>query len=168
MLPFFRIRSYYSGYRESGDPYGTKPEPGRRLAPVARAARRRRIFARLRLGWTHEEIGRAERLSRQRIGQIVRQGPDSRAIGCAKAGADRRAARFPPALGAAPRAVARDDLAAIDLLLRVLDRLDRRSEAAEGSPYCAEIYQRLLAKLDAARRLAEAEAGAATAAETSQ
>src|SRR5580704_2604781 len=52
-----------------------------RLNPYTRALRRERIFSRRRLGWPYAEIAREERLSEQRVRQIViealdRQGAD--------------------------------------------------------------------------------------------
>ena len=42
-----------------------------RLNPYTRALRRERIFSRRRLGWPYAEIAREERLSEQRVRQIV-------------------------------------------------------------------------------------------------
>ena len=50
------------------------PEPRRRLNVVTKAKRRRRIFARLREGWAYDEIAREERVSAERIRQIVSGG----------------------------------------------------------------------------------------------
>ena len=47
------------------------PEPRRRLNVLTKAERRRRIFARLREGWAYDEIAREERVSAERIRQIV-------------------------------------------------------------------------------------------------
>jgi DNA-binding NarL/FixJ family response regulator len=46
-------------------------EPRRRLNVLTKAERRRRIFARLREGWAYDEIAREERVSPERIRQIV-------------------------------------------------------------------------------------------------
>jgi DNA-directed RNA polymerase sigma subunit (sigma70/sigma32) len=43
----------------------------RRLNILTKAERRRRIFARLREGWAYDEIAREERVSPERIRQIV-------------------------------------------------------------------------------------------------
>ncbi|HKN00928.1 MAG TPA: hypothetical protein VJX23_10465, partial [Candidatus Binataceae bacterium] len=45
--------------------------PKRRLTIFGRAARRKRIFARLREGWAYDEIAREERLTAARVRQIV-------------------------------------------------------------------------------------------------
>ncbi len=47
------------------------PEPRRRLNVLTKAERRKRIFARLREGWAYDEIAREERVSAERIRQIV-------------------------------------------------------------------------------------------------
>jgi Mor family transcriptional regulator len=47
------------------------PEPRRRLNVLTKAERRQRIFARLREGWAYDEIARQERVSTERIRQIV-------------------------------------------------------------------------------------------------
>ena len=47
------------------------PEPGRRLNVLTKAERRKRIFGRLREGWAYDEIAREERVSAERIRQIV-------------------------------------------------------------------------------------------------
>jgi hypothetical protein len=47
------------------------PTPGRRLNVLGKAARRKRIFARLREGWAYDEIAREERVSAERVRQIV-------------------------------------------------------------------------------------------------
>ena len=46
-------------------------EPRRRLNVLTKAERRKRIFARLREGWAYDEIAREERVSAERIRQIV-------------------------------------------------------------------------------------------------
>jgi DNA-directed RNA polymerase sigma subunit (sigma70/sigma32) len=46
-------------------------EPRRRLNVLTKAERRQRIFARLREGWAYDEIAREERVSAERIRQIV-------------------------------------------------------------------------------------------------
>ena len=47
------------------------PAPRRRLNIVSKAARRKRIFDKLREGWAYDEIAREERVSAERIRQIV-------------------------------------------------------------------------------------------------
>ena len=47
------------------------PQPRPRLNVLGKAARRKRIFERLREGWAYDEIAREERVSAERIRQIV-------------------------------------------------------------------------------------------------
>ena len=54
------------------------PTPKQRLNPVARVMRRGRIFARLREGWAYDEIAEEERLTPERIRQIVREALERR------------------------------------------------------------------------------------------
>ena len=59
---------------------GQTRTPGRRLNVLGQAARRKRIFARLREGWAYEEIASEERVSAERIRQIVAEILDKRVI----------------------------------------------------------------------------------------
>ena len=54
------------------------PTPKRQLNALARVARRARIFARLREGFAYDEIAREERLTPERIRQIVREALERR------------------------------------------------------------------------------------------
>ena len=54
--------------------------PGRRLNVLGKAARRKRIFERLREGWAYDEIAAEERVSAERIRQIVAEVLDKRVI----------------------------------------------------------------------------------------
>ena len=56
----------------------TTPAPKRRLSALARVARRARIFARLREGWAYDEIACDERLTAERVRQIVREALERR------------------------------------------------------------------------------------------
>jgi hypothetical protein len=47
--------------------------PGRRLNVLGKAARRKRIFARLQEGWVYDEIAGEERVSPERIGRSSRK-----------------------------------------------------------------------------------------------
>ena len=114
---------------------------------AARDLRRLRILASLQADLSFAAIGRA--LSRERVRQIVAKALDEGGAGTKLNHARVQIARLEPALQLAAGAVAEGDLAAIDRLLRVLDRLDRYS-AVEGA---ADSYHeggraRLLAKLN--------------------
>jgi hypothetical protein len=56
------------------------PTPHRRLNVLVKAARRKRIFVRLREGWAYDEIAGEERVSAERIRQIVADVLDKRVI----------------------------------------------------------------------------------------
>lgn len=122
------------------------------LAPsraAARDLRRLRILASLQAGRSYAAIGRAEGLSRERVRQIVAKALDEGGGGSKLDHARVQIARLEPALQLAAGAVADGDLAAIDRLLRVLDRLDRYTavEGAETSEYAGS-REKLLAKLN--------------------
>ena len=100
------------------------------LVPVRRTARQReerriRIMGMVRSGFSYEEIARDERLSRERIRQIVTQSlkTDDRADRVDQARV--QMARLEPALRLAARGVDNGKLSAINPLLKVLDRLDK-------------------------------------------
>jgi hypothetical protein len=56
------------------------PALARRLTAHGRLLRRGRIFARLREGWAYDEIASQERLTAERVRQIVWQALDRRII----------------------------------------------------------------------------------------
>jgi hypothetical protein len=122
------------------------PAPSR---AAARDLRRLRILASLQAGLSDAEIGRAEALSRERVRQIVVKALEEEGAASKLEHARVQIARLEPALRLAAGAVAEGDLAAIDRLLRVLDRLDRYS-AVEGAAASADSggRERLLAKLN--------------------
>jgi hypothetical protein len=100
------------------------------LVPVRRTARQReerriRIMGMVRSGFSYEEIARDERLSRERIRQIVTQSlkTDDRADRVDQARV--QMARLEPALRLAARGVENGKLGAINPLLKILDRLDK-------------------------------------------
>ena len=95
------------------------------LSPAARALRLQRIFARLQEGASYQDIAAEERLSRERLRQIVRA-----ATGRGTARPDHKKmqfARLEPALRLASRGVEEGDKA-IPLLIKLVDRLDRYCE----------------------------------------
>jgi hypothetical protein len=94
------------------------------LSPAARALRLQRVFARLQEGASYQDIAAEERLSRERLRQIVRA-----ATGRGTARPDHKKmqfARLEPALRLASRGVAEGDKAI--LLIKLVDRLDRYYE----------------------------------------
>jgi len=109
----------------------TTPAPKRRLTAVARAMRRARIFARLREGWAYDEIARDERLTAERVRQIVREALERRLPDEDTDHAKLQLDRLRPAMRVATAAVEEGDVRAIAPLLKVLDRLDRYQKTAK-------------------------------------
>jgi hypothetical protein len=116
-----------------------------------RETRRVRILALVQAGWSYADIGREERLSRERVRQIVAQALNDGAADGNLDHARVQIARLEPALRLAARGVADGDLSAIDRLLRVLERLDKYSAVAgvEDARY-EGAHERLMAKINAA------------------
>ena len=123
--------------------------PKRRLTAVGKAARTKRIFARLSEGWAYDEIAREERLSARRVRQLVTDVLDRREVDGDSAHALLQLRRLGPALRAAGEAVAEGDVRAIPPLIKVLDRLDRYQKTASANR--AEIRR-------ASRRLSDGDA----------
>jgi hypothetical protein len=104
------------------------PTPGRRLNVLGKAARRKRIFARLREGWAYDEIAREERVS-----------PD----------AHLQLERLMPALRIVGEAIGRGELKAVAPLIKVIDRLDKHQDTVVAKhSYGPEERQRLLDKVN--------------------
>jgi len=125
------------------------------LVPVRRTARQReerriRIMAMVRSGFSYEEIARDERLSRERIRQIVTQSQDVDKQATRVDYVRLQMARLEPALRLAARGVENGKFSAINALLRVLDMLDRYGAVAEPAhPYREGAHERLIAKINA-------------------
>jgi hypothetical protein len=104
--------------------------------------RLQRIFARLQECASYKDIAAEERLSRERLRQIVRA-----STGRGTARPDHKKmqfARLEPALRLASRGIAEGDAKAIPLLIKLVDRLDRYCEPDlfEGSPLLADLTPR--------------------------
>jgi hypothetical protein len=84
--------------------------PRRRLNIVSKAARRKRIFAKLREGWAYDEIAREERVSAERIRQIVSEVLGKRVIDRGADHAHLQLERPMPALRVAGEAIGRGEL----------------------------------------------------------
>ncbi len=125
------------------------PEPKRRLNVLGRTERTKRIFAHLREGWAYDEIAREERLSAERVRQIVAEVLENRVVDRGEAYAHLQLERLMPALRLAGEAVKRGEIKAIAPLIKVLDRLDKHQATVvakySGDPTARE---RLLAKLN--------------------
>jgi hypothetical protein len=125
------------------------PEPRRRLNIVTKAERRQRIFARLREGWAYDEIAREERVSAERIRQIVADVLGKRVIDRGVDHAHLQLERLMPALRIVGEAIGRGELKAIAPLIKVIDRLDRHQETVVAKySYGPEERQRLLDKIN--------------------
>jgi hypothetical protein len=123
------------------------PKP--RLNVVARSARTKRIFARLPDGWTYDEIAREERLTYERIRQIVSEAIGRRVIDRGSEHAHIQLERLMPALRLASEAVGRGEIKAIAPLLKVIDRLDKHQTTVVAKyTYGPEEREKLLAKLN--------------------
>ena len=106
------------------------PGEKKQLTAFGKAARTKRIFARLSEGWAYDEIAREERLSARRVRQIVSQVLERREVDGEGAHAHLQLGRLGPALRVAGQAVAEGDVKAIAPLIKVLDRLDRYQKTA--------------------------------------
>jgi hypothetical protein len=125
------------------------PEPRRRLNVLTKAERRNRIFARLREGWAYDEIAREERVSAERIRQIVAEVLGKRVIDRGVDHAHLQLERLMPALRIVGEAIGRGELRAIAPLIKVIDRLDRHQETVVAKySYGPEERQRLLDKIN--------------------
>jgi DNA-directed RNA polymerase specialized sigma24 family protein len=111
--------------------------------------RRRRVFARLREGFTYDEIAAEEGVSSARVRQIVSGELQKRAVDSGADHAKLQLDRLAPAVQLGAEAIAAGDIAAINPYLKALDRLDRyQSVASANQVYDDEARQKLLAKIN--------------------
>src|ERR1700723_3116917 len=123
------------------------PEPRRRLNVLTKAERRKRIFARLREGWAYDEIAREERVSAERIRQIVSDVLSKRVIDRGVDHAHLQLERLMPALRLVGESIARGELKAVGPLIKVIDRLDKHQDTVVTKhTYGPEERQRLMDK----------------------
>ncbi len=146
------------------------PVLARRLNAHGRVLRRGRIFARLREGWDYDEIASQERLTAERVRQIVRKALERRIIDEGAEHAKLQLARLQPAMRLAGEAIAEGDVTAIAPLMKVLDRLDRYQRVAKAvQVYDDEARRKLMDKINrVAANLEVDEARAAKAAEAAK
>ena len=124
-------------------------EPRRRLNILTKAERRQRIFARLREGWAYDEIAREERVSAERIRQVVSEVLGKRVIDRGADHAHLQLERLMPALRVAGEAIGRGELKAVAPLIKVIDRLDKHQDTVVAKySYGPEERQRLLDKIN--------------------
>ncbi len=132
------------------EPAKSSPSRKRRLTAQDRADRRMRVFARLQEGWSYEAIAQEEKLTRERIRQIVAETLAGRAVDPNRQHLRLQIARLDPALRLAAQQVAAGDLRGVDRLIRVLDRLDTYQGAAAMAGDARrddDAYAKLMAKL---------------------
>jgi hypothetical protein len=142
-MPSFRFS------REARHNVEQTPTPGRRLNVLGKAARRKRIFARLREGWAYDEIAREERVSAERIREVVAEVLGKRVIDRGVDHAHLQLERLMPALRIVGEAIGRGELKAVAPLIKVIDRLDRHQETVVAKySYGPEERQRLLDKVN--------------------
>jgi len=104
----------------------------------------------MREGWAYDEIAREERLSAERIRQIVSEVLKERKVDSGADHAKLQLARLERMMHFAGEAIARGDLRQGRLYLQTLDRLDRYQNAASAAEvYDDEARERLLDKLNA-------------------
>jgi hypothetical protein len=125
------------------------PEPRRRLNVLTKAERRQRIFARLREGWAYDEIAREERVSAERVRQIVAEVLGKRVIDRGADHAHLQLERLMPALRLVGEAIGRGELKAVGPLIKVIDRLDKHQETVVAKhKYGPEERRRLMDKIN--------------------
>jgi hypothetical protein len=135
--------------REASPIVEQTPEPRPRLNVLTKAERRKRIFARLREGWAYDEIAREERVSAERIRQIVSEVLGKRVIDRGADHAHLQLERLMPALHIVGEAIGRGELKAVAPLIKVIDRLDKHQETVVAKySYGPEERQRLIDKIN--------------------
>jgi hypothetical protein len=119
------------------------------LNVLGKAARRKRIFARLREGWAYDEIAGEERVSAERVRQIVAEVLGKRVIDRGGDHAHLQLERLMPALRIVGEAIGRGELKAVAPLIKVIDRLDKHQNTVVAKySYGPEERQRLLDKVN--------------------
>jgi hypothetical protein len=120
----------------------------RRLNAQDRALRRKRIFARLRDGWAYDEIAREERLTTERVREIVDEVLQKRRADASPAHALLQLDRLAGPLRVASEAVAGGDVKSIPSLLRTLKAIDGYQRAALAhESYADKMTEKLIAKM---------------------
>ena len=125
------------------------PARRRRLGAHGMMFRRRRIFARLREGFTYEEIANEEGVTITRIRQIVSAELQQRSVDSGAEHAKLQLDRLASVMQLAAEAVAAGDVTAITPYLKVLDRLDRyQTVASANEVYDNEARKKLMDKIN--------------------
>jgi len=138
------------------------PVRRRRMGAHGMIFRLRRIFAKLREGFTYEEIAAEEGVSPARVRQIVAEELKQRAVDSGTEHAKLQLERLAPALQLGAAAIAAGDVSAISPYLRAIDRLDRyQTVAGVHERYDDEARQKLFDKINrVVENLRAKEAGA--------
>ena len=125
------------------------PAKRRRLGAHGMMFRRRRVFARLREGFTYDEIAAEEGVSSARLRQIVSGELQKRAVDSGADHAKLQLDRLAPAVQLGAEAIAAGDISAINPYLKALDRLDRYQSVAVGhQDYDDEARKKLLERIN--------------------
>src|SRR5271156_6681885 len=129
------------------------PVRRRRLGAHGTVFRRRRIFGRLREGFTYDEIAAEEGVSSARVRQIAAEELQKRVVDSGADHAKLQLDRLAPAVQLGAEAIAAGDVSAITPYLKALDRLDRyQTVASANQVYDDEARKKLL---DRVNRIAE-------------
>ena len=124
------------------------PVRRRRMGAHGLMFRRRRVFVKLREGFTYEEIAAEEGVSPSRIRQIVSEELKQREVDSETEHAKLQLSAS-PAIQLAAESMAAGDVSAIMPYLRALDRLDRyQTVASANQVYDDEARKKLLAKIN--------------------
>jgi hypothetical protein len=125
------------------------PVKRRRLGAHGMMFRRRRVFARLREGFTYDEIAAEEGVSSARVRQVVTEELQKRAVDSGADHAKLQLDRLAPAVQLGAEAIAAGDVSAIAPYLKALDRLDRyQSVAVATQTYDDEARKKLMQKIN--------------------
>jgi predicted transcriptional regulator len=125
------------------------PARRRRLGAQGMIFRRRRVFSRLREGFTYDEIANEEGVSSSRIRQIVSEELQKRSVDSGAEHAKLQLDRLAPAMQLAAEALAAGDVTAIAPYLKVLDRFDRyQTVAGANQAYDDEARKKLIEKIN--------------------
>jgi hypothetical protein len=148
-FPFSELYATIPSFQISEAHMEQTPQPRRRLNVLTKAERRQRIFARLREGWAYDEIAREERVSAERIRQIVSEVLGKRVIDRGADHAHLQLERLAPALRLVGEAIGRGELKAVAPLIKVIDRLDKHQDTVIAKySYGPEERRRLIDKIN--------------------
>ena len=140
---------YSSLFQRSETQHGTNPGTPSAAQRSDQGRAEAGIFARLREGWAYDEIAREERVSAERIRQIVSEVLGKRVIDRGADHAHLQLERLMPALRVTSEAIGRGELKAVAPLIKVIDRLDKHQETVVAKySYGPEERQRLIDKIN--------------------